>query len=68
MMFSRYALVSFAVLTTVLVSFSPYSVCASDAVDVSTSFVQQRESLDEQDKTEFVGHAVSRGSEGGEDK
>ena len=65
--FSRSTLTSFAVLTTVLVSFSrPYSVGASDAVDVSTSFVQQKESLDEQDKPEF-GHAVSRGGEGGTD-
>ena len=67
MVFSCSTLTSFAVLTTVLVSFSrPYSVGASDAVDVSTFYVQQRESLDKQDKPEFD-HAVSHGSEGDAD-
>ena len=51
MIFSRSALASFAILTTTtLVFFSPFPVNA-DNVDMSTSFLKQRESaLHEEDK------------------
>jgi len=47
MMFARSIFASFAVLTTTLVSFSAVSVGA-DTVDVSTSFLRQKKSIDDE--------------------